>query len=156
MKPVHLGWIDPAESGIPARKFKVIAKTMQEWLGEVEEHEPEDETTSLLKTFAERHQLAYRKAEKFFVSDSLFSCRGSVSYHSDKGLGLVLTWIVHECELKHHETSRTSQLVTRDGCIDVGLGDVFLFNADAGHCWVSNRATVFAQIAVKRLPSFLK
>lgn len=160
MKPKLLGRIDPAKAKFSQRDLKSFARERGDRLGEIAEILSADEAreiseaSSVLKAFAKTKGLAHRQTRDFFASEAVFSCAGSIGYHTDHGLGLALTWILYEEELSKY-SAQNSQLVTRDGCLFVGVGDVFLFNGNAGHCWVSNRATVFAQIAVKQLPSIL-
>jgi hypothetical protein len=89
------------------------------------------------------------------LSNVMFTTlKGSSSWHTDEGLGLLLNWMVYYDRHSFQIASglRFPTLITEDcslNAVEIGLGDVFVFNANRGHAWVSNWDCAFLQIPVQ-------
>jgi hypothetical protein len=143
MIPVKIGFIQPTQHNRPA-----IATTPTGLLpSEVDSltGDPSDPAFDKLIKVAKNagfnHRIVY-----LYQSLGWTFCLGSVPWHTDPGLGYIVSWVAR---LPAHETG---ELITRHGSLPVKEGDVFAFNADHGHAWLCNNEepTVFAQITVGR------
>ena len=76
----------------------------------------------------------------------------SVGWHTDPGLGTLLSWLVWATSTE----SPTPQLITSHGGLFIRKGDIFIFNANKGHAWFSNTRCVLAQIPVSKLSPKLR
>jgi hypothetical protein len=81
-----------------------------------------------------------------YSSVCFLSVNGSIKWHTDSGLG------VNVACLFGNDSSiyPLPELITKHGALEVSLGDVFVFNANLGHSWLSHNVCVLASIAVKR------
>jgi len=80
-----------------------------------------------------------------FPVAAYLAANGSIKTHTDKSSGLNVACLI--AAEKHWDKP---ELLTRHGALEIGLGDVFVFNADLPHAWLSNDFCVLASIQVKR------
>ncbi len=152
MKAELLGWINPKLAGIPAKKLLEIER--RSWLGDVEPLDletPSDCYQALLK-HALQHDLKPSPVPHY-NDKCILPLAGSVGWHHDDGMGLLLSWLIHESQLSRKEHASDKQLIYPGGAIDVRVGDVFLFNANKGHAWYSNSRCTLAQMTVTKTRS---
>jgi len=145
-----LGKIDPVEAGFTTEKLSNFCSS--NYLGEVDPItlDPTFLCYKRLQAFAEDN--GYKLSQvRLYNSSSILPLCGSVGMHDDEGMGLLMSWIVHYEELSESFNSYDyMQLVYPGGALDLKLGDVFVFNADKPHAWISNSRCVLIQLAVKK------
>jgi hypothetical protein len=74
----------------------------------------------------------------------------STGWHVDEGLGDVLCWMLANEALEGIDDMNRPQLITRSAVLEIDRGDVFVFNANTGHAWVSNSSCLIAQVPVSK------
>jgi len=83
---------------------------------------------------------------KHFAPVNFLPVNGSVKWHTDSGCGVNVACLV--------DNSRSiyslPELITKHGALEVSPGDVFVFNTNQGHAWLSRDVCVLASITVKR------
>lgn len=161
MKPQILGQINPQLEvpGYNENFFSEIFDRRMSWLGDVDPIgvEPTNKYLKKLMEFGEECGLSYRKQD-YYTGPCFLPLRGSTGWHKDEGIGHLLCWVLHQ---DHFHESMTplepSALLCQSGGKVIQLerlkvGDVFIFNGNCGHAWISNENCVLAQItvAVKR------
>jgi hypothetical protein len=113
-----------------------------------------DPLVQKLLSFLKEFPYSYRRCSSY--SDvSLLHLSGSVFPHVDKGLGLMANWLIYYKELDFYEDRKQLKsleekpmLFTGRGNLDLSLGDVFIFNGDEEHGWISNCHCTLVQITV--------
>jgi hypothetical protein len=103
----------------------------------------------ILYNCARRHNLERSNVE----ADCLLVVNGSVGPHDDD-VGLVLTWLVHSECLNGFEHSQLNKetiptLISCGQMLEIHPGNVFIFNSNENHAWLSNNHCVFVQICVR-------
>jgi len=81
-----------------------------------------------------------------YASVNFLPCNGSIKWHTDPGSGVNVACLVN------HDSSiyPLPELITKYGALEVNPGDVFVFNTNQGHAWLSHDLCVLASITVKR------
>lgn len=86
---------------------------------------------------------------------AVIAVKGSVGLHDDIGLGKVLSWILHLSPLSGHQAykeEKPSLIAESNGSMfvleDLDEGDLFVFDADQKHGWISNFECVLAQVPI--------
>jgi hypothetical protein len=81
-----------------------------------------------------------------YASVSFLSVNGSVKWHTDPGSGINVACLVS------HETNLYAkpELITRHGAMEISTGEVFVFDSNKGHAWISQEVCVLASITVRR------
>lgn len=161
MKPQILGQINPKLEVFDYNEnlFGEILDRKFSWLGDVDPIgvAPTNEYLKKLMEFGREYGLEYRK-QQWYTGPCFLPLRGSTGWHKDEGIGHLLCWILHQ---EHFHESMTplepSALLCQSGGKVIQLerlrvGDVFIFNGNHSHAWISNEVCVLAQItvAVKR------
>ncbi len=110
-------------------------------------------TAQTLIAVAKNYNLEPNLNIKRYSVRSFLPLSGSVGWHNDKGLGLILSWVLFETDLTGFkvETPRSMLLMTNSTRLKLRTGDIFIFNADAEHAWMSNTTCLLYQIAVKQV-----
>lgn len=102
----------------------------------------------ILYNCARRHNLERSDVDV----DALLFVNGSLGPHDDY-MGLVLTWLVHsEClnGFEHSQFAETNPtLISCGQMLEIHPGNVFLFDSNEDHAWLSNDHCVFVQICVR-------
>ena len=80
-----------------------------------------------------------------YASVNFLPVNGSVKWHTDAGIGLNVACLVSNDSSIHP----LPELITNHGALEVSPGDVFVFNSDQGHAWLSHDVCVLASITVK-------
>jgi hypothetical protein len=155
MKPSILGRIDPSCLKSCYRKQlrqQHLIRHGSVYLGDVDPKAigfDEPVAQQLLKIVDEYD---FKQSETYLYTGlCLMPLFGSVGWHNDEGLGLVLNWVIDSLELPGCVSDLTlneGEITGRDYRLNVGLGDVFVFNASVGHAWISNKRTLLAQVPV--------
>jgi hypothetical protein len=145
--PSIVGRLDPVNAGFRKADYRRLLKDI--YPGDVDPLtlEVENKAYQELLGYANLKGLKRRKVT-LYNPQSLLPIVGSVGWHSDQYMGLVLSWILYKEPLISQKDSYTMQLITRRKALDLGPGQVFLFNADADHAWVSNYKCIMAQLTV--------
>jgi hypothetical protein len=99
-----------------------------------------------LVNFAYAHELKKQNKPRFRPSILLIG--GSVPVHQDKGMGLLLSWLIHQEQIQGVLDCYPTQLVTRTRDLDLKVGDVFVFDSDQDHGWISNTMTLLIQMSI--------
>ncbi len=81
-----------------------------------------------------------------YASASFILCNGSIKWHTDPGCGVNVAYLVGN----GGSIYPLPELITKHGALEVSPGDVFVFNTDQGHAWLSHDVFVLASITVKR------
>lgn len=108
-----------------------------------------------LLSFLKEFSYSYRWCNSY--SDvCLLHLSGSVFPHVDKGLGLMANWLIYYKELDWYRgynkqlksLEEKPMLLSKGGNLDLSLGDVFIFDGDEEHGWLSNCHCTLVQITV--------
>lgn len=91
-----------------------------------------------------------RRDPPHYSSPTFLQVKGSVEMHDDPGLSNVLSWFVNKQTIgRHYTENRSIQLITKSADpLELHVGDVFIFNADYDHAWISNYDCMLLQVAV--------
>jgi hypothetical protein len=81
-----------------------------------------------------------------YASVTFLPCNGSIKWHTDPGSGVNVACLVGN----GGSIYPLPELITKHGALEVSLGDVFVFNTNLGHAWLSHDLCVLASITVKR------
>jgi hypothetical protein len=81
-----------------------------------------------------------------YASVNFLPCNGSIKWHTDPGLGVNVACLVNN----DSSIYPLPELITKYGALEVSPGDVFVFNTNQGHAWLSHNVCVLASITVKR------
>jgi hypothetical protein len=91
---------------------------------------------------------------EFFYPSGYFYGAGSVSPHTDDGKSLTVAVLVATRDLSEdlENIDEYCQLITRDQCLNIKPGDVFIFNGHRKHAWIANCRWVilFQDVIIKR------
>lgn len=112
------------------------------------------EISRQLRLLAGNYGLKERCA-RGYTSRCLLPLALSSAWHTDRGLGHVLCWIICNEDITSILELTPAQLITRNAVLDLRVGDVFIFNADVGHAWLSNSAYLMAQMTVSPIKKTL-
>ena len=130
------------------------------YLGEIKPQSARNDDPLIAKLLdvGKEHGLVYRKQNfypgssyVFYPSSSYLPIRGSVPWHDDDGIGLLLNWLVASRDLHGYKDNldyNKCHLLTKHGQLRVQVGDIFVFNGNIGHAWVSNSQCVLVQTRV--------
>ena len=122
-------------------------------LGDIEPLSPDPSFPAVktLEQVAQESKLTLRDSA-FYDMRSVMTIAGSVGRHEDPRLGLVLNWILEVKNLPGYEDSswKPAQLIAGGKALDLREGDIFIFNADRPHAWVSNSVCTLLQIMVAK------
>lgn len=139
-----------------------IAKAVKEdldngrtYLGEVDPQAArnDDPLIAKLLNVGEECGLVFKQPGWFTGSCYLPIC-GSVPWHDDSGIGLLLNWLVTSKNLEGYKdclSHNDCHLLTRHGQLEIKVGDIFVFNGNIGHAWVSNSQCMLVQTPVKAI-----
>lgn len=92
-----------------------------------------------------------RRLCHYYSDFSLLALNGSVGVHDDPGLGLILNWIVADINPSNIEpeiVAISPKNTQRKYNLQLAVGDIFLFDADQPHAWVSNGESILVQVSV--------
>jgi hypothetical protein len=81
-----------------------------------------------------------------YASVNFLPCNGSIKWHTDPGSGVNVACLVGN----GGSIYSLPELITKHGALEVSPGDVFVFNTNQGHAWLSHDVCVLASITVKR------
>jgi hypothetical protein len=134
---------------IPKCKLPKPERFSVNLLGEVDPLQivPGDPMCDELLALLPRYGLK-RKNPKHYSSPSFISLYGSVGWHHDSPLGNLLTWFVKKQSFDGSTDLSTVQLITRSCVLDLHVGDVFIFDSNIDHAWISNSTCTLLQVAV--------
>jgi len=147
MKAEILGSLHPKLAGLTAKDIRRMEQ--RAWMGDVSPISigPSNQCYQTLLGFALEHRLR-PKIRRMYQNNCILPLAGSVGWHTDEGIGLILNWIIHKTSLSRKVDPNDMQLIYPNGAIDVRLGDVFLFNGNQGHAWCSNNRCTLVQMTV--------
>ena len=125
------------------------------YLGEVDPQavRNDDPLIAKLLDVGQEHGLVF-KQQGWFTGSSYLPIRGSVPWHDDSGIGLLLNWLVKSKDLVGYKdclSHNDCHLLTRHGQLEIKVGDIFVFNGNIGHAWVSNSQCMLVQTPVKAI-----
>jgi hypothetical protein len=91
-----------------------------------------------------------RRDPRLYSSPTFLQVKGSVGMHRDSEFGNVLSWLVKKQAIgRHYAEYESIQLITKSADpLELRVGDVFIFNADYDHAWISNYNCMLLQVAV--------
>lgn len=117
-------------------------------LGEIEEVEAEiqDQAIQAIIKAAENNGYKYAGNRYHYSNYCYDIINGAVGWHRDPGLGKVALALLNN----GHNDRGDCQLITKHGALRVYQGDVFVFNADADHAWISNSWCIIATVTVSK------
>lgn len=123
------------------------------YLGEVDPlfTKKDDPLMAKLLDVGEQCGLVFRQQNRYTGSSYLPIC-GSVPWHDDSGIGLLLNWLVASRNLEGYKdclSHNNCHLLTRHGELEIKAGDIFVFNGNIGHAWISNSQCMLVQTTVK-------
>lgn len=157
MKPQILGQINPQleVQGYKESFFTEILDRRSNWFGDVDPigTSPREGFLKKLVDFGEEHGLRYRK-QAYYTGPCYLPLRGSVGWHTDEGIGHLLNWVLYREDYSESVNSLEPPCLL---CQSAGkmiqlerlkVGDVFIFNGNYGHAWISNESCVLAQVTV--------
>jgi hypothetical protein len=152
MKAEILGCIAPTESGLTPKEIARLEN--QAYMGDVCPLGigPELKAYGVLRDFAVENgfKLVHRP---MFTNNCILPLAGSVGWHKDEGIGLILNWVLHETPHQRNVCRHRMQLIYSNGAIEVAPGHVFVFNGNQGHAWHSNSRCVLVQMTVAKVRS---
>lgn len=125
------------------------------YLGEVDPQavRNDDPLIAKLLDVGREHGLVFRQ-QGWYMCSSYLPIRGSVPWHDDSGIGLLLNWLVKSKDLVGYKdclSHNDCHLLTRHGQLEITVGDIFVFNGNIGHAWVSNSQCMLVQTSVKAI-----
>jgi hypothetical protein len=112
-----------------------------------------DPLIAKLLDVGQEHGLAF-KEQSCYTGSSYLPIRGSVPWHNDSGIGLLLNWLVMSANLEGYKDCmyhNDCHLLTRHGQLEIKVGDIFVFNGNIGHAWISNSQCMLVQSTVKAI-----
>lgn len=117
-------------------------------LGDIEEVESklQDQAIQAIIKAAKNNGYKYANDRLHYSNHSYDIINGAVGWHKDPGLGKVALALLNN---GHNDTSGC-QLITKHGALNVHQGDVFVFNADEDHAWISNSWCIVATVTVSK------
>jgi hypothetical protein len=92
----------------------------------------------------------FPKEIRFYGSRDIIAVRGSVDYHTDDGLGLCLSLLAWADPLVDDGVAFGSAafLAGPTKSVSVDVGDIFVFDGNRHHAWISNCNCILAQLTV--------
>ena len=153
MKAQILGWEDPC-CAMPAGRLKQLHEDHKARSGSPGDVAPwtvglRDPIISKLVEEIAHEGFKPRKVE-WFGQCSILPLTGSVKSHKDAGFGLVINWVLDAKPLDKSTFDRKAELICGRESIEVDIGDIFVFNANATHAWIYNGTAILAQVAVSK------
>jgi len=122
-------------------------------LGEVEPEtvEIENEFIKELLRLGLTHANLKHNPYTLYSSPSILLLNGSVGMHNDNGMGLLLNWVLKVNNLSRSQwSSNGPELITKQECLKISEGDVFVFDANKDHAWLSNNMCLLAHVTVEK------
>lgn len=120
-------------------------------LGEIEPSQliPSDPMCASLLALLPVYGLKKRDP-RWYGSPTFLQLKGSVGMHKDSGFGNVLSWFVKKQTIGgEYADDESVQLITKSADpLNLEVGDVFIFNANYDHAWISNFDCMLLQVAV--------
>ena len=99
-------------------------------------------------------RFAAKAPAPYSLKDYVFGA-GSVFPHDDGGMGLTAAVFVAAAKLStghlEWDTEEECHLLSGGRCMELSVGDAFIFNADVEHAWISNCRWVLACHHVQRI-----
>ena len=90
----------------------------------------------------------YRKREcEKYASLTLTYANDSCRWHTDPGLGVVAGWLVYS----ENDIFFDAELITRHGNLPLRENDLFIFDADKGHAWISEGLCILVMATVAKM-----
>lgn len=158
-KPRVLAKADPGKEDCLDNRYTTLPAFDSLPLGEVSPFapmEPESELCRSLAVVAEENGFFPRKV-RLYGSRDIIAVRGSIDYHTDDGLGFCCSLLAWADPLANDGIAygRAASLAGPSRSIDVEVGDVFVFDGNRPHAWISNCNCILAQLTVgKRREKF--
>jgi hypothetical protein len=149
MKPLVIGNI---------KNFKLPNGASRNWKKNVELGEVESVYACLREwSFPELVQIAAVAGYipwdvQMYASCNFLAVNGSVKWHTDTGSGINVACLV----ISKNYLGALPELITRWGALELRSGDVFVFNTDKGHAWISEDFCALASITAKKTRKTLK
>ena len=152
MKPINLGNIPVTESLLEQGDFdkdsihRVFKNT---YPGEICPRylEAKNSLLSTLTNFLKSKGYRYNPCD-LYVDKGVLPLVGSVGMHTDEGLGLMASWLVFD-EEPAEGNGEAPELVTNGfGHLKVHTGDIFIFDSEIDHGWISNNNCLLIQSSV--------
>ena len=103
-----------------------------------------------LKSYLNSQGFQPRKAGSSYSSHEFAVITGSVSTHIDKGYGLVAGALLYATKSKRRDPD-SIELVTAHGGLPLCIDDVFVFDANKWHGWISNVTCLIALMTIKKV-----
>lgn len=140
MQPTLIGRIDNFQH--PQRKWEEMVE-----VGQVESYIASLEEWDFPALVALANAAGYTPCQTGrFASVSFLPVNGSVKWHTDSGCGANVACLVSNFSSIYP----LPELITKHGALEVTPGDVFVFNTNLGHAWLSHDVCLLASITVKR------
>lgn len=151
MKLERLTNLSPLKHGEGALEKVLSFYSDNTWDGEIDPIALpfDNEWISSLLRAGEPHRLKYKR-QSAYTGCCFLPLYLSTVYHADAGLGLVLNWLIDVSSFCGHRTSFSPQIAVQGKSLDLDVGDVFIFNANLDHCWISNHRCMLVQVPVSR------
>jgi hypothetical protein len=157
MKAQLLGKLDikavPVQDRKAAKKLTIRDK---KWPGEVEPIglSVKNPYIQALLDFGAEHGFKYKECH-LYTGACLLPLDGSVLWHDDSGIGHILCWVIEvekfgsSFAFSRDTPALLSTHKQKVHQLDrLKVGDVFVFNGDYGHAWLSNESCVLVQVTV--------
>lgn len=103
-----------------------------------------------LETFLNTKRYTFRKSLSHYPSCSLTYVTKCIGWHDDPGHGMCASVLLYQNKRKGRDNF--CQLLTRHGGLSLTVGDVFVFDANKGHAWLSNVDCLLAMMTIKKIP----
>ena len=141
MKPLVIGRIE---------KFKLPRKCRDDWEGEPGEVDSisaslDEWSFPALVKLAATAGFTPRICQ-LYASVNFLPVNSSIKWHTDLGSGINVACLA----FSNDYLGALPELITRYGALELRRGDVFSFDADKGHAWVSNEFCVLASITASK------
>jgi hypothetical protein len=144
------------------KDFKLPKGARRNWENDVEPGEVESVSACLREwSFPKLIEIAAAAGyepwdAQMYASCNFLTINGSVKWHTDIGSGINVSCLV----VSEDYLGALPELITRWGALELRAGDVFVFNSNKGHAWVSQDFCALASITVRKtrkipLPSTL-
>jgi hypothetical protein len=157
MKAQLLGTLDiktvPVEDREIAKKLTIRGS---KWLGDVDPIALSSDNPFIkaLLDFGASRGFKYKEC-RLYLGLCLLPLNGTVLWHDDNGIGHILCWVIEVQKfgrslIPSRDTPALLSIHDRkvEQLDNLKVGDVFVFNGDYGHAWLSNESCVLVQVTV--------
>lgn len=151
-KPKILARTGPTKEDYMDKRYATLPGFERLPLGEVSpvaRMTPESGLCQSLVAIAEENGF-FPKQVSFYGSRDIIAVRGSVDYHVDDGLGFCLSLLAWADPLTGDGIAYgpAASLAGPTKSVSVEVGDVFVFDGNRPHAWITNCNCILAQLTV--------